>query len=102
MNKLLIYSASAGSGKTFRLTGNVLNTLINRPDDYKNILAVTFTRKASEEMKIRLLEELHHLASGNKSDYLTELINNTKFSEKEIRNNAKHAITGILHHYSRF
>jgi len=102
MNELTIYSASAGSGKTHRLTGNVLNTLILNPDEYKYILAVTFTRKASEEMKTRILHELYLLSSDNKSDFLQEITINTKFSEQDIRIRAKTVLTKILHHYSRF
>ena len=102
MNELKIYSASAGSGKTHRLTGNVLNTLILNPDEYKYILAVTFTRKASEEMKTRILHELYLLSSDNKSDFLQEITINTKFSEQDIRIRAKTVLTKILHHYSRF
>ncbi|NLA24655.1 MAG: UvrD-helicase domain-containing protein, partial [Bacteroidales bacterium] len=41
--KAKIYSASAGSGKTFKLTAECLRLLIKNPNDYKHILAVTFT-----------------------------------------------------------
>ena len=102
MNKLLIYSASAGSGKTHKLTGNVLQTLIKNVSDYKHILAVTFTRKASEEMKTRLLEELYALASNKKSDFLDLLIKQNGFSEALVRDRAQQALNNILHHYGRF
>ena len=51
---LTIYKASAGSGKTFTLATEYIKLLIKNPLDYKNILAVTFTNKATEEMKMRI------------------------------------------------
>ena len=47
---LHIYKASAGSGKTFTLAVNYITMLIEKPDAYRNILAVTFTNKATAEM----------------------------------------------------
>ena len=49
-----IYKASAGSGKTFALTLEYFRTIFASPAEYKNILAVTFTNKATEEMKSRI------------------------------------------------
>ena len=55
---LHIYKASAGSGKTFTLAINFIRMLIEHPDDYRHILAVTFTNKATAEMKQRILSKL--------------------------------------------
>ncbi|HYW94681.1 MAG TPA: UvrD-helicase domain-containing protein, partial [Bacteroidales bacterium] len=63
MTELLIYKASAGSGKTYKLTWNYLLMLYRDPAVYRNILAVTFTNKAAAEMKARILESLYRLAS---------------------------------------
>ena len=49
-----IYKASAGAGKTFALTLEYFKTIFASPAEYKNILAVTFTNKATEEMKSRI------------------------------------------------
>ena len=54
-NSLTVYRASAGSGKTFRLTVEYIKMLIQNPMSFRNILAVTFTNKATEEMKMRIL-----------------------------------------------
>jgi len=54
-SKLTIYKASAGSGKTYTLTGAFLKLAIKYPDNFRHILAVTFTNKAAEEMKVRIL-----------------------------------------------
>ena len=53
MVNLTVYKASAGSGKTFTLATEYIKLLIENPLAYKNILAVTFTNKATEEMKQR-------------------------------------------------
>ena len=50
-----IYKASAGAGKTFALTLEYFRTIFASPAEYKNILAVTFTNKATEEMKSRII-----------------------------------------------
>jgi ATP-dependent exoDNAse (exonuclease V) beta subunit len=67
MKRAKILSASAGSGKTYQLTLKYMCDVITRPERYRNILAVTFTNKATEEMKSRILREIHRLASGAKS-----------------------------------
>ncbi|MDO4755456.1 MAG: UvrD-helicase domain-containing protein, partial [Parabacteroides sp.] len=72
---LTVYRASAGAGKTHRLTGDFLTLLFTSPGAFRRILAVTFTNKATEEMKKRIIEELHNLASGKDSDYIRELSN---------------------------
>ena len=61
---LKVYSASAGSGKTFRLTREYIRLLFKHEYAYRSILAVTFTNKATEEMKFRILEQLNLLASS--------------------------------------
>ena len=54
MKRAKILSASAGSGKTFQLALKYICDIIERPDAYRNILAVTFTNKATNEMKERI------------------------------------------------
>ena len=99
---LTIYSASAGSGKTFRLAGNYLSFLFKSRYNYRKILAVTFTNKATAEMKSRILDQLHCLASGGSSEYLKDLITETGKSEEAIRNEAGEILFSILHDFSRF
>jgi len=57
--QLLVYKASAGSGKTFTLAVHYIRQLIEDPYAYRRILAVTFTNKATAEMKERILEQLY-------------------------------------------
>ncbi|MBQ3635641.1 MAG: UvrD-helicase domain-containing protein [Bacteroidales bacterium] len=56
--KLFAYTASAGSGKTYQITRHVMDVLIAAPDDYSKILAVTFTNKATAEVKERIVKDL--------------------------------------------
>lgn len=99
---LTIYSASAGSGKTFRLAGIYLTHLFKSKYHYRKILAVTFTNKATAEMKSRILDQLHGLASGERSEYLEELIRESGKSEEQIRTEAGEILFSILHDFSRF
>ena len=55
---LKVYRASAGSGKTFTLALEYMKLLVENPYSYRNILAVTFTKKATGEMKERILGKL--------------------------------------------
>ena len=99
---LHVYKASAGSGKTHQLTGEYIRLLFSAPHNYNHILAVTFTNKATDEMKSRIVEELNNLAIGNKSGYLKQLIEEFKLSEKEIRTRSQGILKSILHNYSNF
>jgi len=102
MPSLEIYKASAGSGKTFSIVLNYLTLVLQRPASYRNILAVTFTNKATTEMKDRVLKELQLLSTGEASGQLNELMKRLKKSEVEIRTSARFILKSILHDYSRF
>ena len=99
---LTIFSASAGSGKTYNLTRVYLEMLFSSRFSYRRILAVTFTHKATSEMKGRILDELSNLAYGNESRYLEGLIKSTGKSEMELRKESAEILLLILHDYSRF
>ncbi len=101
--KAVIYNASAGSGKTYRLAYKYIRDVIKDPTLYRNILAVTFTNKATEEMKSRILQQIHLLAAAKPCDYLKDLtkeLNN--MSPQQVQRNAARAQGLILHDYSRF
>ncbi len=111
--RAVIVPASAGSGKTYRIAHEyIYDVLRNRYDDegkeyfdhniYKRILAVTFTNKATEEMKSRILKEIHLLASGQDSDHLDDLKQETSLDEKSLRDRARIVRSRILHDYSHF
>ena len=102
--RLLVYKASAGSGKTFTLAVQYIRQLIEDPYSYRRILAVTFTNKATTEMKERILSQLYGIATSLKSSdgYLKEIIKTSDKSVDEIRKAADTALKNIIHDYSRF
>ena len=63
---LTICNASAGSGKTFTLAAFYVACLLENgnPGAYRSVLAVTFTNKATSEMKDRILTHLYALGHG--------------------------------------
>ena len=97
-----ILNASAGSGKTYQLAYKYVRDVIDQPHLYRHILAVTFTNKATEEMKSRILKEIHTLASGAPSPYLTQLCGELQLDERSVRRRAAEVRSKILHDYSRF
>ena len=99
---MTIYRASAGAGKTYRLTGDYLMLLFAAPGAFRRILAVTFTNKATDEMKQRIVAELYALASGQSSGYEKELSETYHLSTEAVRQRAGKALVEILHDYSAF
>ncbi|MGN1228668.1 MAG: UvrD-helicase domain-containing protein [Prevotella sp.] len=104
MKALTVYKASAGSGKTFTLATEYIKLLIGNPQCYRNILAVTFTNKATEEMKMRILSQLYGIAQGldDSDDYLKAVCRTLPLEPKEVRRRAATALNLLLHHYSNF
>ena len=101
---ITVYKASAGTGKTFTLATRYIKLLIDNPDSFRNILAVTFTNKATEEMKMRILSQLygiaHHLPDSE--EYLNKVIEMTGATEEYIVSQAKVALSNLVHNYSYF
>jgi len=104
MNELKVYKASAGSGKTFTLAVEYIKHLIRNPYAYRHILAVTFTNKATTEMKERILGQLYgiHTHDAASTPYLNKLVEELQLSEAEIREKAGKALELMIHDYSRF
>ena len=101
---LTIYKASAGSGKTFTLATEYIRLVVENPQGYRNILAVTFTNKATEEMKMRILSQLYgiwkKLPDSNK--YLKVIREHTGLKDDLIRERAGMALHNLIHNYSDF
>lgn len=102
---LLVYSASAGSGKTYTLALKYIAMAVatDRASDFTNILAVTFTNMATAEMKNRILEQLNNLAQGGTDkDFLKNLIKETHISKDVLVRRAKGVLAAIMHDYDHF
>lgn len=108
---LSIYKASAGSGKTFALTREYIRMLLKDRQNtdflqpHSRILAVTFTKKSTAEMKARILKELYILAlTPNKSDYIKEYLDDKTMglTKEEIQHIAQQRLVEILQDYNRF
>ena len=101
-----ILKASAGSGKTHSLTGHYLNLLFSSSGNtkYREILAVTFTKKATQEMKSRILESLKNIALGEASkDFEHSILDQfPQMNSQSLKEKAKNIYRQILHDYSRF
>ncbi len=112
--KLKVYKASAGSGKTFTLAVEYIKLLVMNPLNYRHILAVTFTNKATAEMKMRILSRLYGLYNQGEAepladsrDYLEEIKKDEEISrlalcDQEIRRRCGVALQYMMHDYSRF
>lgn len=106
-NNFTVLSASAGSGKTFRLATEYLKIALSTNNEYfyQSILAVTFTNKAAEELKHRILKFLNQLAyNENKEgdDLYTIAFSEETTSFEVIQQRAKKCLQNILNNYGRF
>ena len=101
---LTVYKASAGSGKTFTLAVEYIKLLIQNPTCYRNILAVTFTNKATEEMKMRILSQLFGIWKGlpDSTAYMNRILAETGFPRSIVQERAGKALHLLLHNYNYF
>ncbi|MGQ1890554.1 UvrD-helicase domain-containing protein [Thermophagus sp. OGC60D27] len=104
MSQLKIYRASAGSGKTFTLTREFIRLLFADPFEYRHILAVTFTNKATAEMRQRILKKIYELGykTTGQTDYLDDLMAETGMQENQVRKRARLLLRFLLHDFSKF
>lgn len=101
---LTVYKASAGSGKTFTLATEYIRLIVENPTSYRNILAVTFTNKATEEMKMRILSQLYGIWKGlpESDNYLQVIVEKTGYPTELIRERAGQGLSNLLHNYNYF
>ena len=98
----VIYRSSAGSGKTYTLAVEYLTLALRQPNAYRGILAVTFTNKATQEMKSRIVAFLYELAHEKNAPLLLTLVEQTGLSEEEVTRQARLVLRQLLHGYSYF
>ena len=108
---LLIYKASAGSGKTFTLAVEYIKHLIRNPRAYRQILAVTFTNKATTEMKERILQQLNGIRLNDPASesYANRILSDlqkqpdgAQWTKQKVQERANIALHYMLHDYNRF
>ncbi len=102
MNVFKIYRASAGSGKTYQLALSYIAIALQAPVNFRHILAVTFTNKATREMKERIIGFLDLLAEGKADNLAQQLEKVLNFNKDKIRERARNTLVEILHHYGHF
>lgn len=111
LNNLSVYSASAGSGKTYTIAYEYISMMLESTS-YRNILAVTFTNKACEEMKSRIILNLYQISNVDTTldptkkkkteDIIGKIIERTGLSRNEIISRSRNFFTQIIHDYSFF
>ncbi|MCK0161309.1 UvrD-helicase domain-containing protein [Allomuricauda sp. F6463D] len=103
-----IYSASAGSGKTYALAKAYLKLLLNNDSavKFRQILAITFTNKAVDEMKTRILDNLYAFGLNTvpikQESLFRSLCDELSLTEEQLRKKARLILKRILHNYSFF
>ena len=105
----IVYKSSAGSGKTFTLVREYLKIVLQNPESFRQVLAITFTNKAANEMKDRVVSNLIVLADEKKDPdspvvkfMLPQLAEQLKLPPELIRTRAAQVLQLIMHHYSEF
>ncbi|GAB4319875.1 MAG: UvrD-helicase domain-containing protein [Bacteroidales bacterium] len=104
----LVYRSSAGSGKTFTLVKTFLEQILESPERFNQVLAITFTNKAAGEMKERVLQTLTAVASADTPDDIEGpagkifglIASNSSLPPETLQQNARKALKYILHRYS--
>ena len=105
-----VINASAGSGKTYALVQNLLTICLKYPsqaDKIRNILALTFTNKAANEMKHRIIDWLKKFSletyeTNNDLINIQQKLKNEGFNIplKDLHERSKKMLDYVLHHYS--
>lgn len=115
-----IYKASAGSGKTFTLAREYIKLILghknengdyvlsrNSANNHRSVLAITFTNKATEEMKSRIIHELAVIAGceknwNEKSPYEADLCKTFRCNPEELKSHAVNVLHDLLYDFNFF
>ena len=97
-----IYNASAGSGKTYTLTKEYLKIILSSSRAYQKILAITFTNKAVNEMKERILGSLFDFSRDTSSSMFLDISEELDLDIVTLQRKAKATLKEILHNYAFF
>lgn len=101
-----IYNASAGSGKTYALSKAYLKIALSSPRSFTRILAITFTNKAVNEMKKRILDSLFDFSKttsiAGASPLFVDVMNDLHLTPEQLKNTSKKRLKELLHNYAFF
>ena len=103
-----VYQASAGAGKTFTLIKEYLKLCLgslDAIDNYRRILAITFTNAAANEMKAKIVKALCEIIDRKQVAPNTmgaALMEELSLNDTELKRNAQSLLTRIIHDYSSF
>lgn len=108
-NSFKVYQASAGSGKTYTIVKEYLKLCLKdsaSTANFSQILAITFTNKAANEMKEKVMQQLNDILQSNPDKapdgMEADLINELGISRQSLKDNARQLFQLILHDYSNF
>lgn len=99
---LIVYKSSAGSGKTATLVLEYLRLCLADPWEFKRTLAITFTNKAANEMKSRIISTLELGASGRFNFLLDQLKEDLNYDDEKLKSAAQELLALIIHNYDEF
>ena len=104
-----VYQASAGSGKTYTIVKEYLSLCLESKAStarYSQILAITFTNMAANEMKAKITSQLIDIINSNPNEEATgmeaTLMEELNLDRGQIKENAKELFIKIIHNYSDF
>ncbi|MBR5081168.1 MAG: UvrD-helicase domain-containing protein [Bacteroidales bacterium] len=103
-----VFQASAGAGKTFTLIKEYLKLCLadkGAVANFRNILAITFTNAAANDMKAKIVKTLREIIDSEEVDSKSmeaKLIEELGISDAELKSNAQSLMTHIMHDYSSF
>ncbi|WP_411766236.1 UvrD-helicase domain-containing protein [Winogradskyella sp. A3E31] len=103
-----IYNASAGSGKTYTLAKSYLKILLSspQPNAFRHILAITFTNKAVNEMKQRIISMLKAFSSeeslSNPNSMFKDICKELNLSPEQLHSKSEAILNQIIHNYAAF
>ena len=103
-----VFQASAGAGKTFTLIKEYLKLCLKSGQhvaNFRNILAITFTNAAANEMKAKIVNALCEIIESKELDPKSMeayLVQELDISDAELKRNAQSLMTCIMHDYSSF
>lgn len=100
--KFKVLRASAGSGKTYALVRHYLSACLGNEDSsyFKHILAITFTNKAADEMKERVIETMKSISTGGDA-MVSDLTKELAMSEDALRQKSREVYLKMMTNYGQ-